>query len=134
MSIARRAISLLLPLTLACGGGGGPSAAPAPDAAAPADAVKPDPNLISNAELAAARVATAYEAVDRLHQRWFKDALTGRAATVYWDNNQPIGGPDALREIPVQDVVEIRYLDGRASNQRWPGNTGGAIVVVKRRG
>ena len=130
MPIARYAV-LLLPLLLACGGSGAPAEMPAPDAGA--TATNTDPNLISSEQLTAARVATAYEAVDRLHRTWFKDGLTGRPATVYWDDNQPLGGTDELRQIPIQDVVEIRYLDGRASNLRWPGNTGGAIVVVKRR-
>ena len=122
MSNASRGALLLLALTLACGGGAAPES-PAPDRGAPAVS-SDDPNLISSEELGAARVATAFEAVDRLHRRWLKDALTGREATVYWDDNQPLGGVDELRRIPIQDVVEIRYLDGRASNQRWPGNTG----------
>lgn len=124
--------SLLTLLTLACGGGQPSSGQPSPTAHA-ADAVPNDPNLISSVQLTGARVATAYEAVDRLHHAWFKDPLSGGAVTVYWDDNQPIGGADELRRIPVQDVVEIRYLDGRASNQRWPGNTGGAIVLVRHR-
>lgn len=121
---------VLLPLVLACGGGSSPEM-PAPDGGAAV--AQNNPNLISSEQLAAARVATAYEAVDRLKRSWFKDGLTGRAATVYWDDNQPLGGVDELREIQIQDVVELRYMDGRASNQRWPGNTGGAIIVVKRR-
>ncbi len=132
MSIPSRIALLLLPLAIACGGGSSPGM-PEPEAGNEATA-SDDPNRISHEQLAAARVATAYEAVDRLKRSWFKDGLTGRSATVYWDDNQPLGGIEELREIPIQDVVEIRYLDGRASNQRWPGNTGGAIVVVRRRG
>jgi hypothetical protein len=132
MSTPSRLVLLLLPLVISCGGGSSP-AMPEPDAGSEAAATSNDPNRISSEQLAAARVATAYEAVDRLKRSWFKDGLTGRAATIYWDDNQPLGGIDELRQIPIQDVVEIRYLDGRASNQRWPGNTGGAIVVVKRR-
>jgi hypothetical protein len=126
-----RYVVAFLSLALGCGGGSGAPEMPAPDGGPAAE--RPDPNVITVEQLGAARVATAYEAVDRLHRAWFKDGLTGRQATVYWDSNQPIGGPETLREIPIQDVVEIRYLDGRASNLRWPGNTGGAIVVVKRR-
>jgi hypothetical protein len=133
MSTRSRIALLLLSLAIACGGGSSPGM-PEPQAGAETSTSNSDPNRISGEQLVAARVATAYEAVDRLKRTWFKDGLTGRGATVYWDDNQPLGGVDELREIPIQDVVEIRYLDGRASNQRWPGNTGGAIVVVRRRG
>lgn len=131
MRATARMFLVLLPLVLACGGGSRPPEMPAPEGDAAVS--NNDPNLISSEQLAAARVATAYEAVDRLKHTWLKDGLTGRTASVYWDSNQLVGGVDELRSIPIQDVVEIRYLDGRASNQRWPGNTGGAIVVVRRR-
>ena len=133
MSIRSILALLILPLAIACGGKSAPGA-PAPEGGGSRAASTNDPNRLTPEQLAGARVATAFEAVDRLRRTWLKDGLTGRAATVYWDDNMPIGGTEELRGIPIQDVVEMRYLDGRASNQRWPGNTGGAIVLVKRRG
>ncbi len=93
----------------------------------------PDPNRITAAEIAAARVATAYEAVDRLHHAWFRDRMTGQPVAVFGDANRSLGGAEALRRIPAAGLVELRYLDGRTAVTRWPEARGGAIIVVQGR-
>ncbi len=130
-----------LALIVLIGAATGPSLlaqAPADSAAAP-DSIampatppaKPDPTRITAADIAASRVATAYEAVDRLHHPWFKDRLTGQEVTVYTDGNRSLGGAESLRRIPAANIVELRYLDGRTAVTRWPEAGGGAIVVVQ---
>jgi hypothetical protein len=104
-----------------------------PDSTATTAPVKLDPSRITAAEIAAARVATAYEAVERLHRAWFKDRMSGKAVTIYTDGNRHLGGAESLRRIPAVEIVELRYLDGRAARLRWPEADGGVIIVVQNR-
>lgn len=135
----RSSISTLLVLSLLGSGGRSLHAqTPAdsvtlPDSAATTAPVKPDPSRISATEIAAARVATAYEAVERLHRPWFKDRMSGKAVTIYTDGNRNLGGAESLRRIPAVNIVELRYLDARAAQLRWPEADGGAIIVVQNR-
>ncbi|MGH7497276.1 MAG: hypothetical protein ACREL3_00320 [Gemmatimonadales bacterium] len=93
-----------------------------------------DPARVTAEEIAASGGATAYEVVDRLHRNWFRDQLSGQAVAVYWDNERLPEGAEALRGLPVQDVAELQYLDGRAAAMRWGQEaSGGAIIVVRNR-
>jgi hypothetical protein len=123
-------------LTLAgCGGNQqSDTAGPAPEAPVAAeDAAAGDPNRVTAEQIAATGAATAYEVVDRLHRDWLRDKLTGQPVSVYQDN-QKLGGEDALRNLPVRDVAELQYLDGRSAVMRWgPDVNGGVIIVVRNR-
>lgn len=123
----------LLVTALACASGKGAPAGPVPASGGSSAAVAAEPHTITAADIAAAGVATAYEAVDRLHRTWFRDQLSGKPVAVYGDDNQLLGDAESLRQIPAQDVAELRYLDGRTASLRWPSATGGAIVVVRQR-
>ncbi len=93
-----------------------------------------DPARVTSEEIAASGAATAYDVVDRLHHNWFRDQLTGQPVSVYLDNQKLPDGADALRNLPVQDVAELQYLDGRTAAMRWgPEAMGGAIVVIRNR-
>ncbi len=107
------------------------ASAPAP--AAPANPARPNPDLLTAEEIAAARVATAYEAVDRLRRPWFKDRLSGKPVSVYSDDNQDLNGAEGLRQVPGGDIAELRHLSGQEATRRWPAAVGGAIIVVRRR-
>jgi hypothetical protein len=103
-------------------------AEPARDATA---SVESDPSRVTADEIAATGAATAYEVVDRLHRDWLRDKLTGSPVSVYQDN-QRVGGEESLRQLPVRDVAELQYLDGRSAVMRWGPSVGGGVIIVVR--
>lgn len=128
---ASRVAPLLLLGILGCGGnaqGGTAGESPAP-ATAPAD----DGQTITAEAIAASGGATAWDVVDKLHRRWFRDQLSGQTVTVYEDD-QSVGGGDKLRSYPVRDVAALQYVDGQSAVRRWgPGVEGGVIIVTRNR-
>jgi hypothetical protein len=95
---------------------------------------------ITEAELAALDVATAYHAVERLRP----DFLRGRGTVsvrspqtalpvVYLAGVRQQGGPEALRQIRHRDVREIQYLKAADATTRYgTDHAGGAILVILR--
>jgi hypothetical protein len=127
---ALRLASLLLLGVLACGGNPQPSAGESPRPAAGATG---DAETITAEEIAASGGATAWDVVDKLHRRWFRDQLSGKSVTVY-ENDQSVGDGDKLRTYPVRDVSQLQYVDGQSAVRRWgPGLEGGVIVVTRNR-
>ncbi len=123
---------LLLLGILACGGNAQPGTVASESSTAAAGAAG-DARTITAEEIAASGAATAWDVVDRLHRRWFRDQLSGQGVTVYEDD-QSVGGGDKLRAYPVRDVAELQYIEGQSAVRRWgPGLEGGVIVVVRNR-
>ncbi len=123
---------LLLLGLLACGGNAQPGAVASESSTAAAGAAG-DAQTITGEEIAASGAATAWDVVDKLHRRWFRDQLSGKGVTVYEDD-QSVGGGDKLRTYPVRDVAELQYIEGQSAVRRWgPGLEGGVIVVVRNR-
>ncbi len=93
------------------------------------------PTQITAAEIQAANVPTAYDAVDRLARRWFRD-LSGNASgpvSVYLDSNQRLGGASALRDIPAREVALLRYLRSADAVARFGSEASGGAIIVTRR-
>jgi hypothetical protein len=93
------------------------------------------PDQITAADIEKANVITAYDAVDRLARRWFRD-MSGNASgevVVYLDTNQKLGGKEALRDIPAREVVEIRYLKSADAVGRYGQEASGGAIIVTRR-
>jgi hypothetical protein len=90
-------------------------------------------NTLTAAEITKANVPTAYEAVDRLRRRWFRD-LTGEGEVQVYLNNQKLdGGKDALRQIPAQDVASLEYLKGTDAVMRFGQDAKGGAIIVNRK-
>ena len=124
MSISHLARTAALIVATACASAGGTTGGTARNA-----------SEITAAQIAEAKVTTAYDAVDRLARRWFRDMSTGASGTVavYLDPNQLLGGPETLRDIPAGDVVRIRYLNSADATPRYgAAASGGAIIVTRR--
>lgn len=95
---------------------------------------------ITSAELEASGVLNAYDAVQRLRPRWLQ-VRSGRSLTMgtrvlaYYDGSR-LGDTDALRQIPVEGIHSIEYLDGPQASAQLPGigseHVAGAIVVRTR--
>lgn len=124
-------------LVAACGGGGGAGTTPQV-AAAPA---RGNSNLIVEAEVRAAGVSNALEAVQRLRpamlrqrgSQGFSDTQANAGIVVYVDGIQA-GGVAALANVQALSVKEIRFISAADATTRFgTGHPMGAILVVTRR-
>lgn len=129
-------------LAACAGGGGGASGAASgasPAAAAPR-AARGNANLITEAEVAAANVTNALEAIQRLRPAMLRarSGVTtgeqGNALIATYVDGVPVGGPEQLVNITALSVKEIRFLNPSDATQRFGTNLSlGAIVVTTKR-
>lgn len=99
-----------------------------------------DRNIITAEEIADVQVATAYDVVQTLRPEYLRtrglrsmSATEPQGAVVYVDNVRR-GGPESLRTLPRESVLEIRYLNGADATTMYGTNHGdGAILVQTRR-
>lgn len=88
---------------------------------------------LSQEEIAAADLPTAYDLVDRLRRPWLRrDAQTGASVEIYMDNRK-LGGAEALRSIPAADVAQLEFLAHDEAVRRWGSRVAGSVIVVTRR-
>ncbi len=129
---------LLVPLLAACGGGGASGTATPQTAAPPA---RGNSNLIVAAEISAAGVTNALEAVQRLRpamlrgraSQGFSDTQSNAGIVVYVDGIQA-GGVSTLANVSAMDVKEIRFINASDATTRFgTGHPMGAILVVTRK-
>jgi hypothetical protein len=83
-----------------------------------------DPNMISTQEVENAEVNNAYELIERLRPMWLR-SRGGRSTRleteiVVYLNRSMLGGPEALRDIPIEIVQSVRVMDA-AEAGRLPG-------------
>jgi hypothetical protein len=96
--------------------------------------------VLTAGEIVAARVTDVYQAVAQLrpeflNRRSIEPLPPGRqpAIAVYL-NDMPIGGEEALRSIPLDEVRQIRYMTRTQAEFRWGRvHPRGAIVVQTAR-
>lgn len=82
-------------------------------------------------------IYNAFDLVNRYHPEWLRpsgQARQGQTTQVsVWQDRQRMGGPTALRQIPLSLAVEIRYMSpSEAQAELGLDNLGGAIVVRTR--
>lgn len=109
----------------------------------PDQKIKRQPNVIVREEIekVSSEAANAFDVVQRLRPQF----LRARGATSFGGGNRgtpyakvvvdgvPRGELDALRQIPVLSIEEIRYLGGSDASIRFgTGYDGGAILVKTR--
>lgn len=107
----------------------------------PAGGATADHAAITRTALAELPQLTAYEAIRRLRPAWLR--YRGRSVLsspereglrVYLDGAF-YGDAEALSQVMVDTVQEIRFLDSRQATLRYgTGHTVGAIVISTRRG
>jgi len=97
-----------------------------------------DRNLLTAEDIAARHDPDAYGLVRALRPGWLRGArgtssvVTSSSVVVYRDGMR-VGGPGALRDIPVESIREIRYFDAIDATQRWgTDHAAGAIFVTTR--
>jgi len=90
-------------------------------------------NLISAEEIAGASGGSAYELVRQLRPSWTVTRGGNTEPIAYVDGIR-FGSLEDLRNVAVEQVREIRYLDSREATTRFgTGHTAGAIEVTTRR-
>jgi hypothetical protein len=89
-------------------------------------------NILTAEEISKANVPTAYEAVDRLRRRWFRD-MTGEGEVTVYMNNQKQGDKEYLRQIPAQDVASLEYLKGSDAIMRFGQEARGGAIIINRK-
>jgi hypothetical protein len=98
-------------------------------------------NLITSDEIATVGVTNLYDAVQRLRPQWLRGgpvtSLRGSGSglpVVVYQNNTPLGGLDALRQMQPGFATSLRFLDGPTASNTLPGlgsrTVAGAIVIV----
>jgi len=89
---------------------------------------------LTSVEIEKANVPTAYEAVDRLRRKWFRD-MTGQGDVVVYMNNQKLntGAKEELRSIPAQDIASLEYLKGSDAVMRFGQDAKGGAIIVNRK-
>ncbi|NNC29628.1 hypothetical protein HKM21_10125 [Longimicrobium terrae] len=137
MIMLRKSALVALTAALALG-----ACAPAPGAstgAAPSAARSSDPNRLTLAEIESAPgMSTAYDAVQRLRPAWLR--VTGARASdgqiAVFQNGTRMGTVEALRQISLEVVGSMRYLDSVDANNQLQvsgmGPIAGAIIVSTR--
>jgi hypothetical protein len=101
-------------------------------------APRPSPNLITRAELQQAGVRNAYEAVQRLRPNWLlirsgQRSFSMETQVAVFQDQVYLGNEDTLRDLGIDGIYEIRYLDGSTAKNTLPGlgdmHVQGAIIV-----
>jgi hypothetical protein len=130
---ARLALRVSLVL-LAAAGSACASSAPARDGGR---ARRPDPDVITQAQLRDGRFINVYEAVAALHSNWLQtrgpDSFqTPSQVWVYMDNVR-LGGVETLRQIAPPSIAYVRRYDGRAATSRWGLDHGQGVIFLSTR-
>ena len=96
-----------------------------------------DSNVLMPEEIAEAPVSNLYEAVERFRPRWLlirsPRSLNMQSEVSVFLNSSYLGGPESLRQVGVDGVVRLRYLDGPTASALYTVPDGraieGAIIV-----
>ena len=104
----------------------------APDRAPPADR-----NLLTQGDLREYRFATVFDAIEALRSHWLQErgpdsfSIPGHVQ-VYLDDSR-LGGVEALRTLPLANVLYIRHVNGVDAAARWGLDHGHGVILVSTR-
>lgn len=139
MRAAFRAATLCVSiLGIGCSKQNPDTAAVPTQAGTPTASARRSENLITADELSKSTAQNVYQAVQILRPGWLRARARtsmgsgGAAAEGLWVymGSTRYGGIDALQQLPLSGIVEIRYLDpSEATNRFGTGHTFGAIVI-----
>jgi len=94
-----------------------------------------DSSRLTRQEIMETHTNDVYEAVRILRPNWLRKrgamSVTQSSDIVVYMDNVAIGGPEALRSVPVSTVTSMQFLDASSATQRWGTNhVHGAILVL----
>lgn len=95
----------------------------------------PSSNVLLAPEIVQARVIDTYQAVSQLRPQFLKirDPLVpsfGRKGLRVYLDDVELGGVDALRTIPIDQVTAIRYLSASDAQLRWGNDLPSGVILV----
>lgn len=95
-----------------------------------------DRSILSSDEIQTVAATTAHEAVSRLRPEWLRRRgrisiqNPGAGEVVVYVDDVRFGGPESLRSIRVESVLQMERLDASDATTRFgTGHAGGAILV-----
>jgi hypothetical protein len=95
----------------------------------------PSGDILLAPEIVQARVIDTYQAVSQLRPQFLKvrepliPILGRKGLRVYLDDVE-LGGVDALRMIPIDQVTAIRYLSASDAQLRWGNDLPSGVILV----
>lgn len=116
-----------------------PASAPQQERAATRREPRRRRDVILQDEIAGSGAANLYEVVQRLRPGWLRGGSAtnlrgGGGGVVVYQNNTPLGGVEALRQLTPGYAASLRFLEGTEASNTLPGlgsrRVAGAIVVV----
>ena len=122
---------------VACASGSGGSSTSTQAGAPSSNRTRSNPNVITAEDLAKVDVSDALQAIQRLRPQFLQTRGTTSfqnpsEVVVYVDGSR-LGNTSTLRDIPANEVKEIRYLSATEATQRYgTGHASGAIVVTRK--
>jgi len=99
--------------------------------------LRADRDLLTQEELREHRFSTVFEAIEALRAHWLRergpDSFTAPGhVQVYLDDSR-LGGVEALRTLPLANVLFIRHVDGIVAAARWGLDHGHGVILVATR-
>jgi hypothetical protein len=97
----------------------------------------PNRSLITDEEIAAAHVTSAYDAVERLRPLWLRshgETSIVRQGTEYanvYVDGQRYGDLSSLRGLQAMHVLEMRYYNGPEGATKFGLQNSGGVIEVK---
>lgn len=106
-------------------------------ATGPPGAPRPNPNLITRAEIDDAGPSSALDLIQKLRPVWLRErgavSFTDETDLVVYLDGSRIGGRGELRSIHTHNIESLEFLDARrATNRFGPGHVNGAILIRTR--
>ena len=106
-------------------------------AGAPASGIERKSNVISEQEIAETHASNAYEVINRARPTYLRsrgrstiNAGTSEFATVYLDG-QAYGNIGTLKNIPAQQIHEIRYYSASDAVTKFGMQSGSGVIEVR---
>jgi hypothetical protein len=98
---------------------------------------RPNPNILSRAEIEQSGARTVYELIQNERPIWLRErgavSFTQETDVVVYMDGTRIGGRDSLRDINPANVDHLEFFDARRATYRFgPGHVNGAIMVYMR--
>jgi len=96
-----------------------------------------DRNLLTQEDLREYRFATVFDAIEALRSHWLRERGPDSFSTpvhvqVYLDDFR-LGGVEALRTLPLANVLYIRHVNGVDAAARWGLDHGQGVILVSTR-
>jgi hypothetical protein len=96
-----------------------------------------DRNLLTQEDLREHRFATVFDAIEALRSHWLRERGPDSFSTpgqvqVYLDDSR-LGGVEALRALPLANVLYIRHVNGVDAAARWGLDHGQGVILVSTR-